>query len=481
MFQSKMMLRYIFLFFAFVIPIQGHAQDNSEVKVNKKSAEELIETLESESAREDFIQNLKTLIEANEEDDDSIQKTIPAISKTLGIENQTSEFIKGYSQFLEKNNLNSSSIGKIGLSLGAVLVFLFVAYLIKKLTFALRKKLSSLKQKYDLTHSRFNTYVRVIRYGLNIILSLLFLYSMALIWSIADIGFMRGELTLILLGSTVNLLSIVVITVILWEAVNGFIEYAVRKSGAKNSARVKTILPIARKILLMIFIAFFGLMLLSELGLNIMPFLAGAGVLGIAVGFGAQSMVKDFLTGFVIIMEDLIQVGDVVTLSERSGLVEKITIRKVQLRGLDGTVYTVPFSEINIVENMTKYFSYYLMDIGIAYREETDEVIGYLSEIDEGMRNAEEYKDLILAPIEILGVDHFADSAVIIKARVKTRPGKQWAVGREFNRRMKQVFDKNKVEMPFPHQTIYFGEDKKGHAPPAPILVKDKENSKKLD
>jgi small conductance mechanosensitive channel len=172
-----------------------------------------------------------------------------------------------------------------------------------------------------------------------------------------------------------------------------------------------------------------------------------------------------------IIFEDLIQIGDVVNLGGRSGLVEKITIRKVQLRGLDGTVYTVPFGEINIVDNLTKEFSYYLMDIGVAYRENTDEVVRCLKKIDEELRQDKDFRNKILEPLDILGVDKFADSAVIIKARIKTRPIEQWNVGREFNRRMKFEFDKRGIEIPFPHQTLYFGEDKSGRAPSATLKL----------
>jgi len=137
---------------------------------------------------------------------------------------------------------------------------------------------------------------------------------------------------------------------------------------------------------------------------------------------------------------------------------------------------TVPFGEISVVENLTKEFSFYLMDVGVAYRENTDDVIKYLREVDEELRQDEDFKNLIISPIEILGVDQFADSAVVIKARIKTKPIRQWDVGREFNRRMKFKFDEHGVEIPFPHQTIYFGEDKKGNAPAATIRL-EKESS----
>lgn len=445
---------------------------------------DLIQTLENDESRKEFVDQLKTLVEVNgevEKPEDNALENVIAITETLGIEGQTQSFIDGYTNFLSNNNLNSSFIGKLSLSAFALIGFFVFLSLVKRFAASGLKKLLALKQKYALTHSRFTTYVRILRYGANIIVTLLFFYSLSLIWSVTDLGVWESSHAVALLGNTVNILTIVLIAAVFWEGINGFAEYNLRKRGVRNSARTQTLMPIVRKILFMVFMAIFTLMLLSELGINILPLMAGAGAVGIAVGFGAQTIVKDFLSGFTIILEDLIQVGDVVTLAGRSGLVEQITIRKIQLRGLDGTVYTVPFNEIDIIENMTKGHSYYLMDIGIAYREDPDEVIGYLKDIGEEMRNEDAYKALILDDIEILGVDNFADSAVIIKARIKTKPKDQWTVGREFNRRMKHVFDKNNVEMPFPHQTIYFGEDKQGKAPPAPIVVEDKSAKKTPD
>lgn len=469
MFLNKFFLQLTVLFVFASFP--ALAQPESNKAINQNQINTLIETLESEPARQEFIQNLKVLIEVNEKEEKE-EISVPVISETLGIEKQTEELIEDYSDFLEDNNLNATTIGKAGMTGGAFLGVLILGFVIKKLTMVLLKKLLNLKQKYALSHSRFNSYVRILRYGLYSVLTLLFAYSVALIWNMSDLVIFESDTALMLVSNIVNILSIVLITAIIWEVVNGFIEYAVRRSGTRDSARARTILPIARKMLLMVFAVFFGLMLLSELGINIMPLLAGAGVVGIAIGFGAQTMVKDFLTGFTIIMEDLIQVGDIATLSGRTGKIEKITIRKVQMRSLGGTVYTVPFSEIDIIENQTKNFSYYLLDVGIAYRENPDEVIEHLKAIDAELNEDDEFKDLTLDPIEILGVDHFGDSAIIIKARLKTLPAKQWIVGREFNRRMKHRFDEHNVEMPFPHQTIYFGEDKDGKAPAAPVKVK---------
>ena len=220
-----------------------------------------------------------------------------------------------------------------------------------------------------------------------------------------------------------------------------------------------------RKALLLVLIVIVSLIALSELGIHIGPLLAGAGIIGLAVGFGAQKLVQDVITGVFILLEDSVAVGDVVTVAGIGGLVEDLSIRSIRLRDLSGSVHTVPFSSVSTVTNMTKLYSYYLLDIGVAYRENTDEVAEVCRQIVEQMRAEPEFAPEILEPLEVLGVDQFADSAVIIKARIKTRPIKQWMVGREFNRRMKKRFDELGIEIPFPHHTLYFGVDKEGKAP----------------
>ncbi len=211
------------------------------------------------------------------------------------------------------------------------------------------------------------------------------------------------------------------------------------------------------------------MMILGEFGVRIGPIIAALGIAGVAVGFGAQHLVRDVINGFFILMDDQIRVGDVVTVADKSGLVERIGLRLTVLRDLSGNVHYVPNGDITVVTNMTKGYSCYLFDIGVAYRENVDEVIDVLRQVDAELRADEAYKDDILEPIEIFGLDSFGDSAITIKARTKTRPIRQWAVGREFNRRLKQRFDELDIEIPFPHLTLYAGQDKDGTAPPIHI------------
>ncbi|MCL4795836.1 MAG: mechanosensitive ion channel family protein [Bryobacteraceae bacterium] len=200
---------------------------------------------------------------------------------------------------------------------------------------------------------------------------------------------------------------------------------------------------------------------LRQLGFDLAPILAGAGVAGVALGFGAQSIVKDVISGFFLLIENQIRVNDVCVLNGTGGLVEEINLRTTVLRSLDGIVHIFPNGSITSISNMTREFSFYVFDVGVAYKEDTDKVSQVLREIGAEMQADEEFKDSILEPLEVLGVDKFADSAVIVKARIKTQPIRQWAVGREMNRRIKKRFDELGIEIPFPHMSLYFGEASK--------------------
>jgi small conductance mechanosensitive channel len=236
--------------------------------------------------------------------------------------------------------------------------------------------------------------------------------------------------------------------------------------------RTETLSSVAASILKVCILIVAVITIMGQLDIPIGPVLASAGIVGVALGFGAQHIVKDVISGFFILLDDQIRVGDVVQIAGEGGLVESINLRMVILRDLAGNVHYVRNGEIGVVTNMTKEYSRYVFDIGVAYREDVDEVIEVIKLVDENLRNDPEYKDDILEPIEILGLDQFADSAIVIKARTKTRPIRQWAVGREFNRRLKRTFDEKDIEIPFPHITLYMGQDKQGQSPPVPVNMK---------
>ncbi len=319
---------------------------------------------------------------------------------------------------------------------------------------------------------RVKSYVPVVLIIIRSAVILVVILSVLESWKLDAYSWLAAPAGRRILSIAFSIFLVVGIAVVIWEAVNIASERYLaetEKSGKTpgQSARTRTLLPLMRKALLIVLSVIVMLIVLSEIGVHIGPLLAGAGIIGLAVGFGAQKLVQDVITGIFILLEDAVSVGDVVTVAGIGGLVEDLSIRSIRLRDLSGNVHTIPFSSVDTVTNMTKLYSYYLLDIGVAYRENTDEVADVCRQIVEDMRAEPEFGAEILEPLEVLGVDQFADSAVIIKARIKTRPIKQWMVGREFNRRMKKRFDELGIEIPFPHRTLYFGVDKQGGAPPA--------------
>lgn len=242
-----------------------------------------------------------------------------------------------------------------------------------------------------------------------------------------------------------------------------------RQEDLEFQKRTETLGSVIRHILKVLILIVASMMGLKELGIEIGPILAAAGIVGLAVGFGAQNLVQDVISGFFILLEDQVRVGDVVKIGDTGGSVEKVNLRMTVLRDFAGNVHYIRNGNINIVTNMTKEFSRYVFEIGVAYREDVDNVIEVVKQLDEDFRSDPAFSADILEPIEILGLDQFADSAIIIKARYKTRPTQQWRVGREFNRRMKKRFDELNIEIPFPHVTLYMGQDRQGQAPPLNI------------
>jgi len=230
--------------------------------------------------------------------------------------------------------------------------------------------------------------------------------------------------------------------------------------------RVDTLTHIVRDVARFV-ILFVGMtMILSEGGVDLKPLLAAAGLGGLAVGFGAQSLVKDLIAGFFILWEDSVRIGDVVEVAGVAGLVEEVELRTIKLRDVSGNLHVVPNGVIDKVKNLTKDYSYSVFDIGVAYRENPDDVMEVLQEIAGDVQRDSRFAHDILEPLEMLGVDQFKDSAVMIKCRIKTEPHKQWRVGREMNRRIKNMFDAKGIEIPFPYQPSYWGEPKKGAPQP---------------
>jgi len=218
--------------------------------------------------------------------------------------------------------------------------------------------------------------------------------------------------------------------------------------------RVQTICGVTRKMLYVAIWSIAGIMILKEMNFDVRPLLAGAGIVGVAVGFGAQSIVKDVLNGIFLLVENQLSVHDIAIINGKSGLVEEINLLTTVLRGEDGAVHIFPNGSIQDISNLTREFSYYVLSVSVSYQEDTDHVIAVLKEIGDKLMQEEPYHSVILAPLEVMGVDQLGKDCVVIKARFKTLPSKQWLVGREMNRRIKKQFQEADIQMPFPTQSV---------------------------
>ena len=238
-----------------------------------------------------------------------------------------------------------------------------------------------------------------------------------------------------------------------------------RAPSEDRAKRLETLGRVFRYVLAVVVSVVAGMVILNELGISVAPILATAGVAGIAVGFGAQSLIKDYFNGFFLLVDDQLRQGDVVGVAGIGGVVEEVTLRYVRLRDYDGNVHFVPNGQITSVTNRTRDFAFAVMDVGIAYRESVEEAIEVIREVGREMRADASFGPRILEDIEIAGVDQWADSAVVIRCRFKVKPIEQWGVRRRFLQRLKAAFDARGIEIPYPHLTVYAGEPKQGAAP----------------
>lgn len=272
-------------------------------------------------------------------------------------------------------------------------------------------------------------------------------------------------------------LRIVMIVVLAW-LVHGFAHKLIRSfrlyiSGnlkdGEEVKRITTLGRVFRYIATVVVTLIAGMLVLGELGISVAPILGAAGVVGVAVGFGAQSLVKDYFSGFFLLLENQMRHGDVVEVAGIGGVVEDMTLRYVQLRDYDGNVHFIPNGSITTVTNKTRGFAFSVIDVGVAYQENVDDVLEVMRRVGEEMRADVAWHPRIIDDIEIVGVENWADSAVILRCRFKVAPIEQWSVRREYLRRLKQAFDSAGIEIPYPHLTLYPGQLKDGSAPPLHI------------
>ncbi|WP_244913321.1 mechanosensitive ion channel domain-containing protein [Salinicola socius] len=332
----------------------------------------------------------------------------------------------------------------------------------------------NLRAKLPLLETRLNSYIptflKVIR---AIILIAVALYVLDA-WHVFDLAAWRAtEAGAHTIATVIQVMLILVVAAAVWIGLASLIENFLNPDtgGGAPTARAKTLMSLFRNALAITLIVMTLMIVLSEIGINIGPLIAGAGVLGLAIGFGSQKLVQDVITGVFIQLENAMNTGDVVTVGGVTGTAERVSIRSVAIRDLSGTYHIVPFSSVDTVSNYMREFGNHVGEYGIAYRENIDYAIEQLEAAYAELQASEEHGHKLLAPMTVAGVIALADSSVNIRVVIKTTPGDQWGVGRAYNRLVKLYFDRAGIEIPFPHTTLYFGEDRDGMAPPAHLRV----------
>jgi moderate conductance mechanosensitive channel len=318
-----------------------------------------------------------------------------------------------------------------------------------------------LKRRFPTLEHRANRYVPILTIVASVTVYVFAALALLQAWGIDTFSWFSTDTGRRISGAVVSIVTVLLAALLIWEIFGAAIERYLNGVGVDGnrvarSARTRTLLPLLRTTVLIILLTTVGLIVLSELGVNIAPLLAGAGIAGIAVGFGSQALVKDVITGLFILLEDTLAVGEMVDVgNNHAGIVEAISVRTIRLRDLSGTLHTVPFSDVSTVRNLTRDYSYFVADVGVVYREDPDRVIAVLREVGDDLRRDPDWAPSIVEPLEIFGVERFSDTAMVVRARLKTVPMRQFAIGREFNRRMKKAFDANGIEMPAGNQTRY--------------------------
>jgi len=332
-----------------------------------------------------------------------------------------------------------------------------------------------LRRRYPGLEARANRYLPTLQRLLHGVVDVVAVLLVLQVWGAGAFAWLTSQLGQALLGTAASVAVILLIALVAWELLSTFVERAIaradREDESRRGTRTKTLMPLLRNAARIVLIVLVVLVVLSELGVDIAPLLAGAGVVGLAIGFGAQTLVKDIITGVFILIEDSLAVGDWVDVGGHSGEVESMSVRAISLRDLSGQLHVVPFSEVTSVINMARDYGYAVIDIGVAYREDTDEVIKLLQRVADDLMADPEWAPKIRGELEVFGVNNLGDSAVEIRVRLRTRSLMQWGVRREFLRRTKRLFDEVGVEIPYPHRTLYFGVDKAGAAPPARVAL----------
>ena len=298
--------------------------------------------------------------------------------------------------------------------------------------------------------ARLSSYRKPFRFFVHIIINLIAVLTLLQLFGFGGLRWMlTSDVGHRVMSGMATLTVTIGVAFAIWEGVNiaiqRHLETLRQEAQGVRSARLRTLLPLVRTSLFITIVVVCGLMVLSEIGVNIAPLLAGAGIVGVAIGFGSQKLVQDVITGVFLLLENTMQVGDVVRVGDQSGLVESLSVRTIRLRTEDGSVVVIPFSAVTTVVNMTRDFSRAVVAVNIGVAEDVDKVLDVLRGIAAEMRGEEAWSSVILDDLEVWGLDKFNDSSLLIKCRILCTPFGRWPVGREFNRRMKVQFEEKGI------------------------------------
>lgn len=346
-------------------------------------------------------------------------------------------------------------------SFGATAFLVAVAYLlVLKMPIISYNMMDKVVRSFPHMVSRHRFYSIFISFIFGIFVIMAVLYCAFKIWDLETVDSLFSEGVKPVFVILLNIFFIILVGVLVWEANEYLIQQIFKnetkayKSRARRQ-RLATMMPLIQIIARGFILGIFVIMAFSELKLDVTPLLAGLGVIGIAFSFGSQSLVKDFITGIFILIEDTMNVGDIVQIDAQKGTVETLSLRTVKLRDVAGDLHTIPFSTINRVTNMTKNFAYYIIELVLPFEQNIEPVVEVVKEVDEQIRRDPKFRDHILSEIEIMGLDRFTDHGVVITSRIKTVPDKhRWAVGREFNLRIKKLFNERNIEFSTTTQKI---------------------------
>jgi len=307
-----------------------------------------------------------------------------------------------------------------------------------------------LKARFPTLEARANRYIPALTRLVSAVIYVIAVLALLQAWGLSAFAWFQDIASSRFAGSITGIIVVLASALIAWEVFVSVLERYMQhlESDSRRRARARTMFPFLRLMFIVVMGVIVVFAVLGELGINVGALLAGAGVFGLVAGLGSQSLIKDLITSVSVLIDDTFAVGDVIDCGNgHSGVVEMMSMSRVKLRGYDGALMTVPFSEMKVIQNLTKDYTYYVADIGVAYDEDIDRVTAILKDVAEEMRRDKKLAPDIFEPLEVAGLDRFTDSAVIIKVRLMTRPLKQWDIGREFNHRVKKAFDEAGIYM----------------------------------